>query len=147
MNVHISDRLQKTLFDVKRVACWSCRPTNRYRTEIMYVYYIYMEIYVFCLHKYFFTFLFFMYNYHVIIIILSWIYTLTTQKPLKIKISISFHNFILWNFIFIQQFVLIKWKCFQKSQTHTYLLTKRKLNKKCFSVYTSHGSSCDSICN
>jgi len=45
-NVHTSDKLQKTLFDVKCVACSSCRSTNKYRTETMYVYYIYMEIYV-----------------------------------------------------------------------------------------------------
>jgi len=47
MNVHTSNKLQENMFDVKCVACWSCRPINRYRIEIMYVNYIYMEIYVF----------------------------------------------------------------------------------------------------
>jgi hypothetical protein len=30
--------------------------------------------------------------------------------------------------------------------THLYILTKRKLNKKFSKVYTSHGSPCDFTC-
>jgi hypothetical protein len=88
-----------------------------------------------------------MYNYHVNIIILSWILHIHNYaKTFKIKISISLHDFILWNFILIQQLVFSKWQCFQRWQTHTYMLTKKKLNNNFLKVYTSYGFSCDSTC-
>jgi len=45
-NVRTFDKLQRTLFDVKCVACCSCKLINKYKIETMYVDYIYMEIYV-----------------------------------------------------------------------------------------------------
>jgi hypothetical protein len=59
-----------------------------------------------------------------------------------IPFTILFHETLhSYNNLFLS-----KWKCFQRSQTPTYILTKRKLNKKCPKVYTLHGSPFDFTC-
>ncbi len=59
----------------------------------------------------------------------------------------------------IRTIILYKWRCFSRSQTRPYILTKRKLIKKLPKTYPphgspnnqketkSHGSPCDSIIN
>jgi hypothetical protein len=101
----------------------------------------------FYLHKYFFTLLFFICNYyatpffyHRFHIIINYAKTIEDEN------LNSFYNSISWNFIFIQQLVLLKWRCFQRLQTFIYILTKKKLNKKFLELYVSHGFLCDSTC-
>jgi hypothetical protein len=54
---------------------------------------------------------------------------------LKIKLFNFLHTFIPWNFAFIQ-LIFIKWRCFQRFQTLTYILTK---NKQIFlKIFTHH---------
>ncbi len=83
----------------------------------------------FCLHKYFFTFLLSMYDLYATPFSYHGLH-INYIKTFQNKNFNSLHNFIPWNFTFIQQLIFIKWKCFQRSQIPTYILTKSKLNKK-----------------
>ncbi len=65
-------------------------------------------------------------------------------KLFKTKISIPFTILFHKTLHIIEQLVFFKSRCFQRLQTFTYVLTKRKLNKKFPKVYISHGSQCDS---
>jgi hypothetical protein len=106
----------------------------------MYGYYIAMQIYVFIFINIFSPF------YCLCIISMlhhspTMNFTWTTPKPFKTKNSTPFT--ILFHKIShsYNNFFLSKWRCFQRSQTPTYILTKKKLNKKFPKVYTSHAPS------
>jgi hypothetical protein len=89
--------------------------TNEYRTETMYFYYIVMKIYVIvCTNIYSLI-------YFQCITILSQpssyhgFHTFTNYaKTFEDSYFNSLDKFILYNFPFLQQIVLIKWKCFSK---------------------------------
>jgi hypothetical protein len=118
---------------------------NGFKIETMYVYYIAMEIYVLGCMNIFSPF----YSpcktsmpHHFPIMTFTW----TIPKPFKTKspflsqfYSIEFH-------MHTTIFLYPKWRSFQRSQTPTYILTKRKLNKKFLKVYTLDGPPCDFTC-
>jgi hypothetical protein len=115
--------------------------TNGFRTETMYDYYIAMK-FMFLVAKLFsrpsivyasFT------------ILLPWTKHKQHQNHSKPK-SFQNQNFNS-NKLCIHTITLYKWRCFLKSQTSTYIPTKRKLIKKLPKVYPSHGSPCDSTIN
>jgi hypothetical protein len=56
-------------------------------------------------------------------------YTKTIQNQ-----NFNFHK------LYIHTITLYKWKCFSRSQTLLYILTKRKLIKKLPKIYPPHGS-------
>jgi len=66
--------------------------------------------------------------------------TIQNQKPFKNQ------NFNC-NKLCIHIITLYKWRCFSRSQTLTYIPTKRKLVKKLPKVYPPYGSPCDSTIN
>jgi hypothetical protein len=119
--------------------------TNGFRVKTMYVYYIVMKIYVFgCMN----IFSFFYCLYITIIPHHSppMTFTWTISKPFKTKIFIPFTILFNKTSHSNNNLFLSRWKRFQRSQTLTYILTKRKLNKKFLKVYTSNGPPCDLTC-
>ncbi len=127
--------------------------TNGFRIESMYDYYIAMKS-MFLVAK--------LFSHPSIIyasptILLPWTKHKQHQNHSKSK---AFQN---QNFnshkLCIHTIILYKWRCFSRSQTPTYILTKRKLIKKLLKIDPSHGSpnnqketkshgpSCDSIIN
>jgi hypothetical protein len=114
--------------------------TNGFGTETMYDYYIAMKS-MFLVVKLFF---------HLsIVYVSSFSYhelntnntkIISNQKPFKNQ---NFNS----NKLCIHTITLHKWRCFSRSQTPTYISTKRKLVKKLPKVYPSHGSPCDSTIN
>ncbi len=119
--------------------------TSGFRIETMYVYYIATEIYVLgCMSI--FSNLFIVYVQLVCHIIYYELNTNTTKTIQNQKFE-SLHNFLPSNFAFIQQKSFYQVKVFLKvTNTHIYILTKKKLNKKFLKVYTSHGFQCDFTC-
>jgi hypothetical protein len=99
---------------------------NGFEIKIMYVYYIAMKIYVLVFINVFSPF------YCLCIINMTHHFPTMDFTTFQNKNLNFFHNFIPRSFTFISQFIFIKWRCFQRSQTPTYILTKRKLNKKFF---------------
>jgi hypothetical protein len=119
--------------------------TNGFRTETMYVYYIAMEIYVFdCMNIFspFYCLCTINMSHHLLTMNFPWTTPKTFQSKISTPFTILFHK-ISHSY---NNFFLSKWRCFQRSQTPIYILTKRKLNKEFSKVYTSHGSPCDFTC-
>ncbi len=59
--------------------------------------------------------------------------TIKNQKPFQNQ-NFNSHK------LCIHTITLYKWRCFSRSQTSPYILTKRKLIKKLPKIYTPHGS-------
>jgi hypothetical protein len=110
---------------------------NEFITEIIYVYYISMEIYVIiCIIKNspFYCLCIISMQHHSFTMNFTWIKSKNFKTKIFIRFTILFHKTShSYNFFLSSEGV------FQRSQTLTYILTKRKLNKKFFKVYTSHG--------
>jgi hypothetical protein len=106
-----------------------------FRTKIMYDYYIVMKS----------MFLVVKLSSHLIIgyasltILLSWITHKQHQNYSKTKSSSINQNFNSPTLYSYHNFVQ-KWRCFSRSQTPLYILTKRNLLKKLPKTYPSHGS-------
>jgi hypothetical protein len=127
--------------------------TNGFRIETMYDYYIAMKS-MFLVAK---LFSHPSIGYASLTIFLPWTKHKQHQNHSKPK---AFQN---QNFnshkLCIHIITLYKWRCFSRSQTPPYILTKRKIVKKLPKVYPSHGSPnnqkerkshgspCDSIIN
>jgi len=113
-----------------------------FRTETMYDYYIVMKS-MFFVVKLSSTLLLVMqaspFSFHELHI--NNTKTIKKNKSLsKIKTS------ILTNIVFIP-WLCTRWRCFSRSQTPLYILTKRKLIKNFFKTYPPHGSPCDFTIN
>jgi len=103
----------------------------------MYVYYISMEIYVFVyinIFSSFYCLCIISMQHHSFIMNFTWIKSKLFKTKISILFTILFHKTShSYNFFLPREGV------FQMSQTFTYILNKRKLNKKISKVYTSHG--------
>jgi hypothetical protein len=115
---------------------------NMFRIETIYVYYIVMEIYVLdCMNIFspFYSPCTTSMPHHFPTMIFTW----TTPKPFKTKSPLLSQFYSIKLHVHTTTFLYPKWRSFQRSQTPTHILTKRKLNKKFPKVYTSHGPPCD----
>jgi hypothetical protein len=115
--------------------------TNGFGTKTMYDYYIAMKS-MFLVAKLFSRSSI---VYASFTILLPWTKHKQHQNHSKPK-AFQNQNFNS-NKLCIHTVTLYKWRCFLRSQTPTYIPTKRKLIKKLPKAYPSHGSPCDSTIN
>jgi hypothetical protein len=108
--------------------------TNGFRTETMYDYYIAMKSMFLVVKLFFHPFI----GYANFTIFLPWTKHKQHQNHSKPK---AFQN---QNFnshkLCIHTITLYKWRCFSRSQTPLYMLTKRKLMKKLPKAYPPQSS-------
>jgi hypothetical protein len=115
--------------------------TNGFKIETMYDYYITMKS-MFLVTK--------LFSHPSIVyasftILLLWTKHKQHQNHSKPK-AFQNQNFNS-NKLCIHTIILYKWRCFSRSQTPTYIPTKKKLIKKLPNVYPPHGSPCDFTIN
>jgi len=115
--------------------------TNEFGTKTMYDYYIAMKS-MFLVVKLFFHLSII---YASFTIFLPWTKHKQHQNHSKLK-AFQNQNFNS-NKLCIHIITLYKWRCFSRSQTPTYIPTKRKLVKKLPKVYPPYGSPCDCTIN
>jgi hypothetical protein len=108
---------------------------NGFRTETMYDYYIAMKSMFFGCKIILPPFYWLCKLHHSP----TMIYTQTTPKLFKTKNLFQNQNFNSHK-LCIHTIILYKWRCFSRSQTPFYILTKKKPIKKLPKTYPPHGS-------